>query len=63
MDGLSTAIRRTLTADSWLNRDLFDTKIRRGQGKIGEPRKLQTRYKKASRKGSSGLRSGNEAEK
>jgi integrase len=31
-----------ISTDSWLMRDLFDTKVRRGQGKIGEPRKLQT---------------------
>src|SRR5918996_1918682 len=31
-----------ITADSWLMRDLFDTKVRRGQGKIGEPRKLHS---------------------
>jgi hypothetical protein len=31
-----------ITADILLMHDLFDTKIRRGQGKIAEPRKLQT---------------------
>jgi hypothetical protein len=31
-----------ITADSWLMRNLFDTKVRRGRGSIGEPRKLQT---------------------
>ena len=31
-----------ITADSWLMRNLFNTKVRRGRGSIGEPRKLQT---------------------
>ena len=31
-----------ITADSWLMRDLFDTKVKRSQGKISEPKKLQT---------------------
>ncbi len=31
-----------ITSDSWLMRNLFDTKVRRGRGSIGEPRKLQT---------------------
>jgi hypothetical protein len=31
-----------ITADSWLMRDLFDTKVERNQGKISEPKKLQT---------------------
>jgi hypothetical protein len=31
-----------IIADSWLMRNVFDTKVRRGRGSIGEPRKLQT---------------------
>ena len=31
-----------ITANSWLMRDLFDTKVKRNQGKISEPKKLQT---------------------